>query len=75
MRFAVLALALMVTAGSAAPALADGGDGTCPRAAQAAAMSQYLKSEGSVAEAPAAQSVVPAATKPTTTTTTTPTGG
>ncbi len=71
MRVLAFALALTIVAGLAAPVLADEGEGMCPRAAQAAAMSQYLKSNGSVAVAPAVQSVVPT----TKTTTTTPPGG
>ena len=69
MRIVALVLALAIVAGSVAPALADGGEGECPRAAQAAAMSQYLKSQGTVAEMPAAPTSAPAVIKSTTTTT------
>lgn len=74
----IFAFALLVSAGLTAPAFAEEGAGGCPRAAQAAAYSAYLKSESEVAEAPAAQTLAPTTLAPTTkteTTMTTQTGG
>jgi hypothetical protein len=62
-------LSLILAAGAVAPALAEGGDGGCPRAAQASAYSTYIKTTGSVAEV---RAQTPA---PTTTTPTAETGG
>lgn len=64
-----LTLSLILAASAVAPALAEGGDGSCPRAAQASAYSTFIKTTGSVAEAPGQ---TPA---PTTTTGTSATGG
>jgi hypothetical protein len=71
MRIVAVALALTIVAGLAAPVLADEGEGQCPRAAQAAAMAQYLKSNSSAAVVPAVQTVAPTSK----TTTTTESGG
>ena len=73
MRILVSVLALTLVAAAAAPALAE--DGMCPRAAQAAAMSQYLKSQAEVATVPPAETPAPTAESTEKTTTTTPTGG
>jgi hypothetical protein len=65
----IFAFALLVSAGLTAPAFAEEGAGGCPRAAQAAAYSAYLKSESEVAEvaeAPAAQTFAPATLAPAT---------